>query len=82
MQLTWDNIGGAQPQIWKHWGGFSSPAPPVLPPMVTPTKELIASILRRLELKGKKFEVFDSAPDEEIRRLWNILLTLEASLAR
>ena len=47
---------------------------------VTPTKELIASILRRLELKGKKFEVFDSAPEEEIRRLWNILLTLEASL--
>ena len=48
---------------------------------IAPAKELIASVLNRLELKGKKFDVFNSASAEEIKSYWNVLLTLEESLS-
>jgi hypothetical protein len=47
---------------------------------IKPTKELIASVLKRLELKGKKFEVFESAQDEEIKNFWKILQTIDCNL--
>ena len=49
---------------------------------LAPTKELIASVLRRLQLKGKNFQVFSSASDKEIEDFWDVLLTIEASLTR
>ena len=49
---------------------------------LSPTKELISNVLKRLELKGKKFEIFNSASDEEISELWDCLLTIDQSLSQ
>ena len=45
-------------------------------------KDLLASILVRLELKGKKFNIFQSATQQEIEDFWEILLTIDSSLTR
>ena len=39
-----------------------------------PVKDLIASILQRLELKEKKFTIFQSASEWQIEQFWEILL--------
>ena len=36
----------------------------------------------RLELKGKKFEVFESSSGEDIDEFFNVLLKLESSISR
>ena len=36
-------------------------------------KELIAGIMRYLELKGEKFELFESVTEQEIEALWEVL---------
>ena len=47
-----------------------------------PPKELIASIVVRLELKEKKFKVFESASEEEIEEFFKVLLKIESSISR
>ena len=42
-------------------------------------KDLLSSIMVRLELKGEKFRVFESATEREIEDFWEILLTIDAS---
>ena len=42
----------------------------------------LASILVRLELKGKKFNIFQSATQQEIEDFWEILLTIDSFLTR
>ena len=37
---------------------------------------------RRLELKGKNFQVFQSASSSEITEFWDVLLSIETSLTR
>ena len=49
---------------------------------LSPTKELISDVLKRLELKRKKFEIFNSASDEEISDLWDCLLKIDRSLSQ
>ena len=46
------------------------------------TITLLNSIVERLEIKGKKFEVFSSATDDEIQYFWEVLQTVETSLTR
>ena len=45
-----------------------------------PTKELISSVIKRLELKSKKFDIFQSASENEIQEFWQILLTIDANV--
>ena len=45
-------------------------------------KDLLSSIMLRLELKGEKFRVFESATEREIEDFWEILLTIDALLTR
>ena len=45
-------------------------------------KELLNSILKRLQLHGRKFEVFQSASESEIDDFWEILLLIDASLTK
>ena len=47
---------------------------------LAPTIELLHDIMKRLELKGQAFEVFDAATADEIESFWEILLLLESSL--
>ncbi len=49
---------------------------------VKPAKELIASVMQRLKLKGKKFEFFSSSSDQEMPSLWGVLLDIELLLTR
>ena len=46
-----------------------------------PTKELISDVLSRLQLKSKKFKTFNSASDEEIAALWELLHKIDHSLS-
>ena len=48
---------------------------------IAPVKILLASIIMRLKLKEKPFEVYPSASDGEIRALWNSLLAIDPSLS-
>ena len=43
-------------------------------------KGLLASIMRRLELKGERFEVFESASEQEIEAFWEVLLSVDDCL--
>ncbi|XP_019855518.1 PREDICTED: uncharacterized protein LOC109584280 [Amphimedon queenslandica] len=45
-----------------------------------PVKELLNSTLQRLELKGKAFQIFDSASKTELEDFWSILLVIEPLL--
>jgi hypothetical protein len=45
-------------------------------------KELLNSILKRLQLHGHNFEVFQSATDSEIDAIWEILLSIDDALTR
>uniref|UniRef100_A0A1X7SJS1 Uncharacterized protein n=1 Tax=Amphimedon queenslandica TaxID=400682 RepID=A0A1X7SJS1_AMPQE len=47
-----------------------------------PPIELLKSIILRLELKDKKFEVFESASQKEIQDFWEVLLLIDSSLTR
>ena len=47
---------------------------------LAPTIALLHDIMKRLELKGQAFEVFDAATDDEIESFWEILLVIESSL--
>jgi hypothetical protein len=47
---------------------------------LAPAKELLSNIFKRLELKGKSFEIFESATSQEIEEFWNILLSVDASI--
>ena len=40
-----------------------------------PAKELISNVIKRLQLKGEKFQIFHSATDSEINSFWEILLS-------
>ena len=45
-----------------------------------PTITLLTNIVQRLELKGKKFEVFSGATEEDIQNLWEVLQTIDSTL--
>ena len=45
---------------------------------VAPAKVLLTDIVRRLELKEKKFEVFTAATQEELDTFWTSLLAVDA----
>lgn len=47
-----------------------------------PTITLLTKIVQRLELKGKKFNVFDGATEEDIQNFWEVLQTIDSTLAR
>lgn len=49
---------------------------------LAPMKELLSSILRRLQLKGKKFDLFNSATEMEIDSFWEVLLSIGATLTK
>ena len=49
---------------------------------LSPAKELIVDVLKRLQLKGKKCDVFQGASDDKISEFWKVLLTIENSLQR
>ena len=49
---------------------------------LSPAKELIYDVVKRLELKGQKFDIFRSASNEEISEFWQTLLLIEKSLKR
>ncbi len=44
-------------------------------------RDLIASIMVRLQLKGKKFKVFESSSDADIDEFFHVLLKIDASLS-
>ena len=43
-------------------------------------KELLASVMRRLELKGEKFELFESATEQKIEAFSEVLLSVDDCL--
>ncbi len=43
---------------------------------------LLSDIVRRLELKKKKFEIFESASDDDILNFWELLQTVDSTLTR
>lgn len=45
-----------------------------------PTITLLINIVQRLELKGKKFEVFSGATEEDIQNFWEVLQTIDSTL--
>ena len=45
-----------------------------------PAVDLLHEIFRRLELKGKAFEVYDAATKEEIEEFWSVLLLIDSTL--
>lgn len=47
---------------------------------IKPCKELICYVLKRLELKGKKFKIFSSASDDEIMEFWKAVQIIDQSL--
>lgn len=49
---------------------------------LAPTKELLMSILKRLQLHGKSFEVFQSATESEGDAFWELLLSIDSSITR
>ena len=44
--------------------------------------DLLSSVTERLELKGKKFQIFQSADDDEITDFWEILKFIDSALLR
>ena len=49
---------------------------------LSPSKDLLNSIMTRLELKGRQFNIFQSAPESEIDSFFNILLKIDSSLSK
>ena len=47
---------------------------------LAPQIELLNDIMKRLQLKGQPFKVYDAATSSEITAFWEILLQLDASL--
>ena len=47
---------------------------------VEPVKILISDIIRRLQLKGRPFEVFSAASELEIEEVWNSLHAIDSTL--
>ena len=47
---------------------------------LAPVKELLSNVLKRLQLKGKNFEMFNSASQSEIDAFWEVLLLIDSSL--
>ena len=47
-----------------------------------PPNELLKSIIQRLELKDRKFQVFQTASQKEIQDFWEVLLLIDSSLTR
>ena len=47
---------------------------------VEPVKILISDIIRRLQLKGRSFEVFSAASEQEIEEVWNSLHAIDSTL--
>ena len=47
---------------------------------LTPQIELLHNIIKRLQLKGQPFKVYDAATSDEIEAFWEILLSIDASL--
>ena len=43
-------------------------------------KALLSNITKRLELKGEKLKVFESAKEQEIEAFWEVLLTVDDTL--
>ncbi len=46
------------------------------------TKSLLSDVISRLQLKGKKFKVFESCSDEDIDNFWEVLQLIEPRLTR
>lgn len=49
---------------------------------LAPSKELLSSIVKRLQLHGRNFEIFESASESEIDSFWELLLSIDSSLSR
>ena len=49
---------------------------------VQSTVSLLTDVICRLELKGKKFKVYESCSDEEIQTFWEVLQLIEPQLTR
>ena len=49
---------------------------------VQSTLSLLSDVIRRLELKGKKFEVYESCSEDEIQAFWEVLHLIEPQLTR
>ena len=47
-----------------------------------PTITSLTSIVQCLELKGKKFQVFSGATEEDIQNYWEVLQTIDSTLTR
>ena len=48
---------------------------------LAPQIELLHDIMKRLQLKGQPFEVYEAAMDNEISAFWEILLQIDSSLS-
>ena len=46
-----------------------------------PTITLLANIVQRLELKGKKFQVFSGAMEDDFQNFWEVLQTIDSTHA-
>ena len=64
--------------IRKSCSGFKSD----VSKSVKSPKDLIASIITRLELKGRKFEVFESASKAEIDSFFDVLLKVDSLITK
>ena len=47
---------------------------------VTPTRDLIKTVIQRLKLKGTSFTPFESCSEEEVMQLWNNILKVDDTL--
>lgn len=45
-----------------------------------PCREMLGGMMERLQLKGKNFEVFQPAGEEEISDLWKVLKNIDDTL--
>ena len=47
---------------------------------LSPVKDTLNSILTRLKLQDKNFEVYNSAPEDEISTFWSSIIALDENL--
>ena len=56
--------------------------PEDVPVSLKPAIDLLHGVLKRLQLKGKAFEIYDAATEEEIEEFWSVLLLIDSTLTR
>lgn len=49
---------------------------------VSPVKELLEGVIKRLRLKEEKFEVFTAASESELDRMWDEISVIDSSVGR